>query len=83
MSPELIENLMHNISYLRKRHGLSQRRMAVMLGVGPGTIRRLERGIWTPTLPAAILLYAMYNFGVKPNDLLYRRLDEKDAPPAD
>ena len=83
MPPELKENIMYNIAYLRRCHGLSRTRMAAMLHVGPGTIRKLEAHVWTPNLPGYILLYVMHYFGVDPDTLLYTRLDEKDAAPAD
>ena len=38
------ENFRQNVIYLRKTHGLTQRQMAQILGIGIGTLGRLEAG---------------------------------------
>lgn len=82
MPPELCENLMHNIRFLRRYHKLSKKRMALILGVGVKTIAKIEENIWPPNLPAFLLLFAWRRFGIDPDCLLHHRLDKKDAPPA-
>lgn len=82
MPEEYQDILMHNLTYLRKAHGLSQRQMAATLGIGPGSIRRIEQGIWPPNLPVSVLISVARHFGVRSYILLSRRLDEEGAPPA-
>ena len=47
ISQELL-NFCSDVTYLRKKHGLTQAQMAEIMGVGVGTVRLLERGVLPP-----------------------------------
>ena len=40
-----IKNLSHNIKQLRHSHNLSQKSMAKIMGIGIGSLNKLESGI--------------------------------------
>ena len=44
------EVLTHNLLWLRKKHGYSQKTMAQIMGIGVTSLRRLERGELPPRL---------------------------------
>ncbi len=62
-APEYM-NLLKNISYLRKKHRLTKKEMARRLGIGVGSLAKLEKGIVPPRLSALIILFAYQEFGV-------------------
>ena len=58
-----------NIKYLRKKHGLTQSKMAEHLGVSVYCIRKLEKGIFPPRLTIDIL-YSIYEvFCISPSKI--------------
>ena len=48
-----------NIRYLRKKHNLTQKQMATLLGIGIQTLRMLEKNIVPPYLRCSVL-YQIY-----------------------
>ena len=46
----------HNLTWLRKKHGLSKRDMARRLGIGMESLNKLEQGIIPPRQTANIFL---------------------------
>ncbi|MGG0717891.1 helix-turn-helix transcriptional regulator [Robertmurraya massiliosenegalensis] len=50
----------HIVEY-RKKHGLSQDRLAEKLGVSRQTIISIEKGKYSPSLPLAFLLAKTFN----------------------
>lgn len=82
MNDEYQDILMHNLNYLRQKHGLSQRKMARILGVGTGTVRKIEQSIWPHGLSASAVFNAAVHFGVRTYILLSIRLNDESAPPA-
>ena len=73
---EAWEFLTHNIIWLRKQLGYSRKKMAEVLEIGTGSLAKLEQGEIPPRLSANILFVIHYRFGIRPSDLLGRRLDE-------
>lgn len=59
-----LENFMHNIAWLRRKHGLSKAKMAGLLGVGVPTLNKLERGELPPCLGVEIFFKLRDAFGV-------------------
>ena len=79
MNPKLqeeVQNFLRNVAWLRKHHGLSQKEMAVLLGVGVGTIRKMERGVLPPRLMADVVWRIRDSFHVPPRELFGGRLGE-------
>lgn len=60
----------HNMALLRKRHGLSRRDMARRLGIGPGSLRAIERGEVPPGLSMGVLQRVQEEFGLPPAEFL-------------
>ena len=73
---EEIQIFMHNVTWLRKQNGLSQKEMAVWLGVGVGTIRKIERGVLPPRLVADVVWGIQDSFQIPPRELFGGRLGE-------
>lgn len=76
-----LENLIYNLKWLRKELNLSKKQMAKSLGVGVGSLNKMENGVYPPRLKANVLLAVWDNFGIYPSVLLEIRIDEnnKDA----
>ena len=71
-----IENLLNNIVCLRRRHRLSKRAMAKILGIGVGTLNKMERLQLPPRLGVEIFFRIHAHFGIRPKDLLLGQIDE-------
>ena len=56
--------LSKNICYLRARNGLSKKEMAKRLGIGSGTMSKIEKGILPPRLTVDILFYLQQEFDI-------------------
>lgn len=65
-----------NVIWLRTQSGLSKKAMARCLGIGVGSIRKIERLIMPPRLRVDVLFAIYDRFGIAPSILLSRRLDE-------
>ena len=57
-----LENIMHNITYIRKTLGISKKKMAEILGLGVGSLEKIEKGILPPKLSVEILFNIRENF---------------------
>lgn len=64
-----------NVYYLRKKHGLSKREMAQILGVGIKTLNVLEEGVLPQRLGCAVLVRASEHFGISTDQLCCRCLN--------
>ena len=69
-----LNNLIHNLTVLRQRHGLSQRRMAAVLHTTPYTLRLLEKGVISSHLYVDALFYACDHFQISIRELFNTRL---------
>ena len=58
-----------NIRYLRKKHRLTQKQMAEILGIGIKSLSLIERGILPPRLSGAVLLRAEEYFKIPLKDM--------------
>ena len=67
-------NLAHNLVWLRKANGFSQRDMAKLLGIGVSSLRSLERGIVPPRLNVDFLLSIARLFNISPGCMLEQEL---------
>ena len=69
------ENMLYNIAWLRKYHRISKKRMAKMLLIGAASLNRIEKGEMPPRLGAGVLMRVYLKFGIRPAELVARRLD--------
>lgn len=69
------ENFMQNVKWLRKRFGLSKRHMARLLGIGVGSLNKIERGEFPPRLGINTMFRVCAQFGLKFRDLVSKRLE--------
>lgn len=76
MSEDTSAIFTHNIRWLRRRYGLSRRKMAQVLEIGRWSLDKLERGEIPPRMTVDILFAVQKNFGVSPSDQLSQRLGE-------
>ncbi len=63
-----ILNWIHFVQKLRKEKHLSQKKMARILGVGVGTVRKIEKGIFPERISCTVLMNIYREFGIKPSD---------------
>ena len=75
-----LENLIYNLKWLRKELNLSKKQMAKNLGIGVGSLNKMENGVYPPRLKAKVLLAVWDNFGIYPSVLLETRFDEEEKP---
>ncbi len=64
------ETLSHNLLWLRRHHGYSQRAMAKLLKIGVGSLRRLEHGEIPEKLTIEFLYEVYAHFEVLPSELM-------------
>ena len=58
-----------HVKRIRKEAGLSQREMAVILGIGIPTLSKIERGILPSRLSCSVLFRIHQHFGIHPKNL--------------
>ena len=77
-SQEMTTTLCRNIRYLRKKHGLSKKKLAEIIGCTPYAITKIEGGV----LPRRFYYHHLRNlctyFEIQTQDL-FSPLDEKEA----
>lgn len=67
---------MHNVKWLRSHYGLSKKDMAEILGIGVTNLNQIEKGIYPKRLSTEIIARIYYSFGIFPEDLMGKKLDE-------
>lgn len=73
------DNFCHNVAWLRKHHKLSKKEMAKRLGIGVGSLNKLESGTVPPNMTSDVLNNLCQHFNIILSDLFGRRLGEKSA----
>ena len=71
---EICQNIAHNLVILRKRHGLSQRAMAQILGISPYSLRVMEKGERLPNVYVDFLFRLVKEFHVNVDDFFESKL---------
>ena len=64
-----IKQFVVNIVYLRKRHNLSKKEMAQILGIGIGSYNKLEQGIFPERLAVDVIFNISDYFKIPPAHL--------------
>ncbi len=57
-----------NVAHLRRRHGLSKKDMAKLLGIGMCSLNKLEKGEFPPRLTVEVNMRIYLYFGIYPSD---------------
>lgn len=71
---EICQNIAHNLVTLRKKHGLSQRAMAQILGISPYSLRVMEKGERLPNVYVDFLFKLVKAFHVNIDDFFESKL---------
>ena len=74
INDELCANLLHNLTFLRRRYNLSKKAMAHLMGISVYSLNLLEKGTIPPQLGAEMLLRAQACFDITIQDLFGKRL---------
>ena len=61
---DIMEYLSHNVLYLRKKHKITKKEMAEILGIGIKTLNKIEQGLLPPTLSVEVLFSIREHFGI-------------------
>lgn len=69
------EILCINITTLRNHYGLTQKKMAELLGIGIHSLRLLEKGILPPRLSFTILITLYDHFHILPSVILTKLIN--------
>ncbi len=72
---EEVNNLLYNIKWLRLQHGLTEKQMAEILGIGVGSLRKIEKEELPPRLSANIVFEVQNYFGIKAKDLFCAKFE--------
>ena len=72
-----IKNLSHNIKQLRQSHNLSKKSMAKIMGIGVGSLTKLENGILPPRADVNCLLNLHKYFGISISELFQSHSEEQ------
>jgi len=64
-----------NVRFLRKAHGLSQKEMAKIMGIGVGGLRIIERGTVPPRLDVFVLICLSDHFHISCDSLFCLRCE--------
>lgn len=67
---EVIKYLSYNVLYLRKKHNITKKDMARILGVGIKTLNKIEHEILPPRLSVDILFKIQKRFGISVSSLV-------------
>lgn len=65
-----IDNFCKNVVTLRKRHSLSKKKMAKILGIGAESLNKLENGIVPKRMDCIVLIKLSAVFGISIDELL-------------
>ena len=74
-------NFAYNVAWLRKHYGLSKKEMAEIMGIGIGSLNKVERGEMPPQMKVDVLIRIYKQFGVSPERQLRQRLGDEEAGP--
>lgn len=75
---EEYENFAHNVVWLRKSYGLSKKKMAEIMGIGIGSLNKVEMGEIPPRLKVEALINIYSRFGISPEKQLSKRLGDEE-----
>ncbi len=67
-----------NVYRLRKEHGLSQKEMARIMGVGVGSLRKVERGTVPPRMDILVLHNLTLHFSIPISSLFWAEDHKQD-----
>lgn len=71
-----LQNFLYNLKYLRKSNGISKRKMAKLLGIGIGSLNKIESGKLPPRLGVSVFFDVQRLFGITPQEQLSSRLGD-------
>lgn len=74
-SREQIQAFLYNIAWLRKHYGISKKKMAELLGIGVGSLNKIEQGILPPRMSMEVVFHVFDHFHLMPSRQTVR-LDE-------
>ena len=65
----------YNVAMLRKQHHLSKKQMAKILGIGIGSLNKLESGILPPRMDVKVAFNIFDAFDIHPKDLFGKKFN--------
>lgn len=66
-----------NVMFIRKHSGISKKGMAKLLGIGVGSLNKIEKGEIPPNLSVEVIFNIHRHFGIHPKDLFGQQLGVK------
>lgn len=70
-----LENIAYNIAWLRKKHSLSKKAMAAILGISIQSLDRIESGVIPPRLNIEVIYNIWDFFEINPQELITHRFE--------
>ena len=74
MENEEIKIFCANVLAIRKKHALAKETMAILLGIGVGSLNKIEKGILPPRLCCDVLIRLRDVFGLSIADIFKKNL---------
>lgn len=69
-----LQNLLHNIVWIRHKNGITKKKMAKILGISMKSLNRIENGEMPSRLGASTVINIYRTFGIKPKTLFEQRM---------
>ncbi len=66
----------HNVGWLQKKHGLTNKKMAETLDISTTTLNKIKKGEFPPRLSVDVFFYIAHTFKIKPSDQLQIWLED-------
>jgi len=72
-----LNNFLSNIAWIRKKYGISKRKMSEALKISIASLNKIENGILPPKLSMDIVFNIYISFGIEPKTMFAINFDEK------
>ena len=77
INKDVVEIFTSNVVWLRKTNSLSKVKMCKILGIGYGSLNKIEKGILPPKLSVDVIFRIARYFGISAGNLVGEKLNEE------
>lgn len=74
-----LRNVTQNLIWLRAHYGISKKKMSRLLGIGIGSLNKLESGIVPERLGVQLFIHIHKQFGISPAVMLGQIISESNC----
>ena len=70
------ENFLSNVAWIRKKYGISKRKMSKALKISVESLNKIENGILPPKISIDIVFNIYISFGIEPKAMFATNFEE-------